>query len=865
VAKRLSQCLNPALPSGVHARALEVYSHILLVIRPDGLRRDLQIWSPGLLPFFQFASTSTKPSLLNLLDKHYLPLNEDLRPILKSLILALLPGLEEETGEFFDKVLILLDSISKSVSRQFFFENLWLAMITMPSIRLSALNYLSRKLPNDLNEMNEKSASEVIGKDLGLMVKGLISGLEDKENLVQRATLEILGKHFRPSTKVFKNGLKIGDKVGLIRSLIGITNRRDLSLNRRLYSWLLGNEDQLPGGGGNQNPSSPPNSSSNKNSDSLTSSESGQSLSNDQEEENKLDYLREWSLDLLKKALISEMLEGERKILEEDREEEREIEKSFKSQFNIYPDKTSENSPASSNSLGIGSAKGNVSGIGNSTGITLVISSQEILRPYRVFISLLDKYEIGQPLTSVLILDALKILSRLLNSSSSSSSNTNSNSYLRRKELETTGKMLFDSVDPYALYRQFFLKLQQTLQINLKEEPGIGEKDGYLDLLKFVLLQMQIHDDETRQIHLPILFSGLLDLADQRIAHLNQMASSNDLDSSLELKELRLIEKIFDVSALLLEAIPARVFVRVDEQEEIEAKQFQEKHVDESDISCHFISTSSNFYLTEEAPSDESALLNVGFQKSENLKRLLQLCSSLSFKFSELRKERPSQSSTSTESDLLDSGERTPTGDSKSPQESQLEKLEILNLLISSSFKLSAHLLQLIDDSENPNILKTFNIVQKPENRIGWDLKNWKNLSLELLNQSQSFDEVQFSVEALISAVRCRAIALVSSKSSREKKLESNVSLLNNRRDIEILVEKILKYLDPGFSVYHIRATQLFWEVVSIDGKRHVESVLCGSLTEVDGEERIDACDAFGTLWRLSGEFTPRGKEAFRL
>ena len=180
MAKRLSQCLNPALPSGVHARALEVYSHILLVIRPDGLRRDLQIWSPGLLPFFQFASTSTKPSLLNLLDKHYLPLNEDLRPILKSLILALLPGLEEETGEFFDKVLILLDSISKSVSRQFFFENLWLAMITMPSIRLSALNYLSRKLPNDLNEMNEKSASEVIGKDLGLMVKGLISGLEDK-------------------------------------------------------------------------------------------------------------------------------------------------------------------------------------------------------------------------------------------------------------------------------------------------------------------------------------------------------------------------------------------------------------------------------------------------------------------------------------------------------------------------------------------------------------------------------------------------------------------------------------------------------------------------------------------------------------
>lgn len=32
VAKRLSQCLNPALPTGVHQRALEVYGHIFAVV-----------------------------------------------------------------------------------------------------------------------------------------------------------------------------------------------------------------------------------------------------------------------------------------------------------------------------------------------------------------------------------------------------------------------------------------------------------------------------------------------------------------------------------------------------------------------------------------------------------------------------------------------------------------------------------------------------------------------------------------------------------------------------------------------------------------------------------------------------------------
>lgn len=42
--------------------------------------------------------------LLELYDTYYLPMQGGLRPVMKSFILALLPGLEEETGEFFDKV-----------------------------------------------------------------------------------------------------------------------------------------------------------------------------------------------------------------------------------------------------------------------------------------------------------------------------------------------------------------------------------------------------------------------------------------------------------------------------------------------------------------------------------------------------------------------------------------------------------------------------------------------------------------------------------------------------------------------------------------------------------------------------------------
>lgn len=103
VAKRLSQCLNPALPTGVHQRALDVYVHILTTIGPDNLRRDLPAWTSGLLPFFQYAATSIKPMVLSIFSRFYLPLQEALRPATKAFILALLPGLDEEASEWFEQ------------------------------------------------------------------------------------------------------------------------------------------------------------------------------------------------------------------------------------------------------------------------------------------------------------------------------------------------------------------------------------------------------------------------------------------------------------------------------------------------------------------------------------------------------------------------------------------------------------------------------------------------------------------------------------------------------------------------------------------------------------------------------------------
>jgi hypothetical protein len=56
VAKRLAQCLNPALPSGVHQKTLEVYSIVFTAAGPSQLAADLPLWSYGLFPVLHTCS-----------------------------------------------------------------------------------------------------------------------------------------------------------------------------------------------------------------------------------------------------------------------------------------------------------------------------------------------------------------------------------------------------------------------------------------------------------------------------------------------------------------------------------------------------------------------------------------------------------------------------------------------------------------------------------------------------------------------------------------------------------------------------------------------------------------------------------------
>jgi hypothetical protein len=97
----------------------------LFVNQPERLSVDLAIYSMGIFPLFQHAATQVKPAILSFYEQYYLPLGTSLGPCLSGLIMSILPGLEEESSEFYERCLKLLDYMAKKATRPLFFRALW--------------------------------------------------------------------------------------------------------------------------------------------------------------------------------------------------------------------------------------------------------------------------------------------------------------------------------------------------------------------------------------------------------------------------------------------------------------------------------------------------------------------------------------------------------------------------------------------------------------------------------------------------------------------------------------------------------------------------------------------------------------------
>ena len=222
-----------------------------------------------------FASLSVRPVLLSLFEKHIVRLDAVyLRLASRSVILALLPGLEERNSEEYGRTLSILHQFKENLSKSFetslkgtdasgdqlFWQSLFLASISSPSRRQGVLAYLEENLPmcntplpsSTKNEVlreektNEIAAvADVTTPEPGLLVRCFATGLRDDQILIQRGFLDLLVSHLPLHCAVLHQKVIKGDRQKLVSAAASVVLRRDMSLNRRLWSWFLGPEPSI--------------------------------------------------------------------------------------------------------------------------------------------------------------------------------------------------------------------------------------------------------------------------------------------------------------------------------------------------------------------------------------------------------------------------------------------------------------------------------------------------------------------------------------------------------------------------------------------------------------------------------------------
>lgn len=166
ISKRLAQCMHPALPSGVHLKALETYDVIFKCMGTNRLSHELFIYSAGLFPLLGHSAMNVRPSLLKVYETHFVPLGERLRPALSGFLSGVLPGLESGSDHF-DRTNSLLEKVCEGVGSAWFYTCIWQCVRSNSPVRLPAISYV-------LQHFNKKLSMEdqlyLMGNDIDVMV-----------------------------------------------------------------------------------------------------------------------------------------------------------------------------------------------------------------------------------------------------------------------------------------------------------------------------------------------------------------------------------------------------------------------------------------------------------------------------------------------------------------------------------------------------------------------------------------------------------------------------------------------------------------------------------------------------------------------
>ena len=152
LAKRLAQCLNQKLPSGVHEIDLDIYSMLFDNIKLNNnnfMGDNLGLYSAGLFPFFVYASAQNKMKFLNdIIKKHYLTLEiSEFKLTLSGMLASILPALEEQNEQMQKLIREVFLTAREKCGDEFFFGTLWSIVFRNKKLRINCIKYINEVVP----------------------------------------------------------------------------------------------------------------------------------------------------------------------------------------------------------------------------------------------------------------------------------------------------------------------------------------------------------------------------------------------------------------------------------------------------------------------------------------------------------------------------------------------------------------------------------------------------------------------------------------------------------------------------------------------------------------------------------------------
>lgn len=242
VALTLARCLLSQLPLGVHQKALGVYIQIFLAFLDAAINDTVELWLPGLFPVLSFGALAVKPVALGVIrDQVMLRLTPKLLEVVGfPLLCALLLGLEDETLETFALFHATVETYKRLVHDDaVFWQKLMLVVIRLSERRMGALRWVTRHWPKIAGDDISDEAKAILNLEKGgLAVRMFVAAIADDDIVVVRGFFDMLLTHW-PLLECQKLVLA-KDLQLLVMAVALVTLRRDMSLNRRLYTFLLG-------------------------------------------------------------------------------------------------------------------------------------------------------------------------------------------------------------------------------------------------------------------------------------------------------------------------------------------------------------------------------------------------------------------------------------------------------------------------------------------------------------------------------------------------------------------------------------------------------------------------------------------------